>query len=86
MFFHGATPIMQDMRNLDDMILDEAREFLNIKDNKETRLSANARGNQLQAAGDRIFLNTQEPKPDQVDKLHYTGCPRSPCVISDFAK
>jgi hypothetical protein len=70
-FFEGPTPTVAQTHDPDNMTLEEAREFLGIKDGEETRLDANERGGILKMEANKIFLNIPESSSDQRDKFHY---------------
>ena len=70
-FFEKPTPTVAQTRDLDNMTLGEAREFLGIKDDEETRLDANGRGGILKREADKIFLNIPKPSSDQGEKYRY---------------
>ena len=79
-FFDGPTPTADQTRDLENMTLGDAKQFLGIKDGEETRLDANERGRILkeEARGvynedmtGKIFTKAAERSPDQNNKIHY---------------
>jgi hypothetical protein len=77
-YWEKFVPIREKLKALSSVRYDwkwkykmEAKEFLGIENNKETRLDASEKGKILEGEADRIFLNISGSSSDQRDRYHH---------------